>query len=223
MQSLAQVRNKLFLAWPLRKLGRGRKQKSKKILCQYPRFNPRTPKPTWESPKLWKKSQISLFGKKCVKRKSTLCLGADFKNNQTTKQLNNSIWTNRKQVKFCFYLPIGPNKNCLIVFKIRSLEKQGVNLREGENAPSVSHAQGDIDYMDVVGPISPKINSAKYLLTMMGGFSLLVMVSPSRARAPRRWAQRCWTPGWKGQEGVRCFLFMLSLTEVQKSWASAFL
>ena len=38
--------------------------------------------------------------------------GADFKNNQTTKQVNNSIWTNRKQVKFCFYLPIGPNKNC---------------------------------------------------------------------------------------------------------------
>ena len=42
-------------------------------------------------------------------------LGADFKNNQTTKQVNNSIWTNKKQVKFCFYLPIGPNKNCLIV------------------------------------------------------------------------------------------------------------
>ena len=42
-------------------------------------------------------------------------LGADFKNNQTTKQLNNSIWTNRKQVKFCFYLLIGPNKNCLVV------------------------------------------------------------------------------------------------------------
>ena len=41
--------------------------------------------------------------------------GADFKNNQTTKQVNNSIWTNRKQVKFCFYLPIGPNKNCLLV------------------------------------------------------------------------------------------------------------
>ena len=42
--------------------------------------------------------------------------GADFKNNQTTKQVNNYIWTNRKQVKFCFYLPIGPNKNCLLVY-----------------------------------------------------------------------------------------------------------
>ena len=38
------------------------------------------------------------------------------KTNKTTKQVNNSIWTNRKQVKFCFYLPIGPNKNCLIVW-----------------------------------------------------------------------------------------------------------
>ena len=36
--------------------------------------------------------------------------GADFKNNKTTKQLNKFIWTNRKQVKFCFYLPIGLNK-----------------------------------------------------------------------------------------------------------------
>ena len=42
-------------------------------------------------------------------------LRADFKNNQTTKQPNNYIWTNRKQVKFCFCLPIGPNKNCLVV------------------------------------------------------------------------------------------------------------
>ena len=35
-------------------------------------------------------------------------MGADFKNNQTTKQSNNSIWTNRKHVKFYLYLPIGP-------------------------------------------------------------------------------------------------------------------
>ena len=43
-------------------------------------------------------------------------LGADFKNDQTTKQLNNSIWTNSEQVKYCFYLPIGPKKlfNCLV-------------------------------------------------------------------------------------------------------------
>ena len=47
----------------------------------------------------------------------------------TIKQLNNYIWTYRKQVKFCFYLPIGPNKifNCLvllIVSQIRSLSVQ---------------------------------------------------------------------------------------------------
>ena len=42
-------------------------------------------------------------------RKIICSLGADFKNNQTTKQLNNLIWTNRKQGKFCFHLPIGPN------------------------------------------------------------------------------------------------------------------
>ena len=42
-------------------------------------------------------------------------LEADFKNNQTTKQLNKFIWTNRKQVKFCFYLPIGLRKFVLSV------------------------------------------------------------------------------------------------------------
>ena len=44
---------------------------------------------------------------------------------KTIKKLDNFIWTNRKQVKFCFNLPIGPNKivklfSCLIVYKIRS-------------------------------------------------------------------------------------------------------
>ena len=35
-------------------------------------------------------------------------LGADFKNNQTTKQLNNSIWANRKVETKLYLLPIGP-------------------------------------------------------------------------------------------------------------------
>ena len=45
-----------------------------------------------------------------------LLLRADFKNNQTTKQLNNFIWTNRKVTKL-YLLPIGQNKvfNCLVV------------------------------------------------------------------------------------------------------------
>jgi len=53
------------------------------------------------SPELddYSKGQVGMF----------FVLRAYFKNNQTTKQVNNSIWTNRKQVKFCFYLPIGPN------------------------------------------------------------------------------------------------------------------
>ena len=37
-------------------------------------------------------------------------LGADFKNNQTTKQLNNLIWTNRKVETKLYLLPIGPNQ-----------------------------------------------------------------------------------------------------------------
>ena len=52
-------------------------------------------------------------------------LGADFKNNQTTKQVNKSIQTNRKLETKLYLLPIGPIVyllSCLIVFKIRSLE-----------------------------------------------------------------------------------------------------
>ena len=36
--------------------------------------------------------------------------GADFKNNQTTKQLNNVIQPNRKVETTLYLLPIGPNK-----------------------------------------------------------------------------------------------------------------
>ena len=37
-------------------------------------------------------------------------LGADFKNTQTTKQLNKLIWTNRKVESKLYLLPIGPNR-----------------------------------------------------------------------------------------------------------------
>ena len=55
----------------------------------------------------------------------SLLQGADFKNNQTTKQLNNFIWANRKVELKLNLLPIGPNRfvllfSCLVVFKIRS-------------------------------------------------------------------------------------------------------
>jgi hypothetical protein len=51
------------------------------------------------------------------------------------------------------------------------LEKQGVNLKEGAHMPRVSHEQGEIVYLDLIGPVSEKISSFKYLLTMMDGFS----------------------------------------------------
>ena len=37
-------------------------------------------------------------------------LGSDFKNNQSTKQLSNLIWDNRKVETKLYLLPIGPNK-----------------------------------------------------------------------------------------------------------------
>ena len=42
------------------------------------------------------------------------------------------------------------------------LEKQGVNLKDGVHLPWVSHEQGEIVYLDLVGPISEKISSFRY-------------------------------------------------------------
>ena len=55
------------------------------------------------------------------------------------------------------------------------LEKQGVNLKEGEHVPRISHEQGEIVYMDLISPILEKISSAKYFVTMMDGFSWFVI------------------------------------------------
>ena len=65
------------------------------------------------------------------------------------------------------------------------LEKQGVNLKEGAHVPRVSHEQGEIVYLDLVGPISEKISSFKYLLTMMDGFSRFVMVAPLKSKSAK--------------------------------------
>ena len=51
------------------------------------------------------------------------------------------------------------------------LEKQGVNLKEGEHVPRISHEQGEIVNMDLISPIF----SAKYFVTMMDGFSWFVI------------------------------------------------
>ena len=40
------------------------------------------------------------------------------------------------------------------------LEKQGVNLKEGVHMPRVSHEQGEINYLDLIGPVSEKISSS---------------------------------------------------------------
>ena len=47
-----------------------------------------------------------------------------------------------------------------------------------EHIQRISHEQGEIVYMDSVGPISSKISSAKYLLTILDGFSCFVIVTP---------------------------------------------
>ena len=65
------------------------------------------------------------------------------------------------------------------------LEKQGVNLKEGVHIPRVSHEQGEIVYLDLVGPISEKISSFRYLLTMMDGFSRFVMVAPLKSKSAK--------------------------------------
>ena len=43
--------------------------------------------------------------------------GAHFKNIKQLKNEKNFIWTDRKQVKFCFHLPIGPNRIVRLFFK----------------------------------------------------------------------------------------------------------
>ena len=78
---------------------------------------------------LFSESNSQLFSKLCTLSKHSVyfvekipnlfgVLGADFKNNHTTKQLNNFIWTNRKVELKLYMLPIGPNRfvlfSCLI-------------------------------------------------------------------------------------------------------------
>ena len=48
--------------------------------------------------------------------------------------------------------------------------------------PRVSHEQGEIVYLDLVGPVSVKISSFKYLFMMMDGFSRFVMVAPLKSQ-----------------------------------------
>ena len=62
----------------------------------------------------------------------SVLLGVDFKNNQTTKQLHNFVWTNRKQVKFCVYLPIRLNKTVFRVSITLKYLSDGSNMQREE-------------------------------------------------------------------------------------------
>ena len=64
-----------------------------------------------------------------------------------------------------------------------------MNLKEGEHVPRVSHEQGEFVYMDLVGPISPKISSAKYLLTMIGEFARFDMVCPFKSKSAKEMSE----------------------------------
>jgi hypothetical protein len=81
-------------------------------------------------------------------------------------------------------------------------EKQGVNLKEGAHMPRVSHEQGEIVYLDLIGPVSEKISSFKYLLTMMDGFSRFVMVAPLRSKSAKEVSSAVLNTWVKGAGGI---------------------
>ena len=82
------------------------------------------------------------------------------------------------------------------------LEKQGVNLKEGAHMPRVSHDQGEIVYIDLVGPISEKISSFKYLLAMMDGISRFVMVAPLKSKSAKEVSSAVLNMWVKGAGGI---------------------
>ena len=108
--------------------------------------------------------------------------GADFKNNQTTKQWNKFIWANRKQAKFCFFLPISLNRfvslvSCLIVFKIRSQAKKCPSTRLGKDTHEISiyldddlSDEDDFDPSDVYGGNRRKKSGIHFFLKMFFGW-----------------------------------------------------
>ena len=82
------------------------------------------------------------------------------------------------------------------------LEKQGVNLKEGAYMPRVSNEQGEIVYLDLIGPVSEKISSFKYLLTMKDGFSRFVMVAPLRSKSAKEVSSVVLNTWVKGDGGI---------------------
>ena len=63
------------------------------------------------------------------------------------------------------------------------IEKQRADLKEGVHVPRVAHEQGEIVFLDLVGPFSNKITPFRYLLTVMDGFSRYVAVAPLQSKS----------------------------------------
>ena len=49
--------------------------------------------------------------------------------------------------------------------------------------PSVLHDQGEVVYVDLLGPFSNQVSLARYLLSMMDGFSRYIVVVPVRSKS----------------------------------------
>ena len=60
------------------------------------------------------------------------------------------------------------------------VERQKVNLKQGAHVPRVTHHQGEMLYVDLIGPFSAAITPYPYFLSMMDGFSRFVAVAPLR-------------------------------------------
>ena len=91
------------------------------------------------------------------------------------------------------------------------LRKTSGTLKEWAHTPRVSHEQGEIVYLDLVGPVvSEKISSFKYLLTMMDGFSRFVMVAPLKSKSAKEVSSAVLNTWVKGA-GESQKLFMLTM------------
>ena len=63
------------------------------------------------------------------------------------------------------------------------VEKQRVDLKQGVHVPRVLHDQGEVVYVDLLGPFSNSVSRACYLLSLMDGFSRYVVVVPIRSKS----------------------------------------
>ena len=62
------------------------------------------------------------------------------------------------------------------------MEKQHVDLKHGAHVPRVLHDQGEVVYVDLLGPFSNQVSRCRYLLSMMDGFSCYVVIVSVRSK-----------------------------------------